>query len=109
MGGEGRRGVVMRLSDEDLAVIKTCFEEKGWRGAEICRQFRGKNCDAVKRKVYEGRRERFSNLDELKKRIQRVWKDACDVETLRKAIMQFRPRLKAVVTENGGPIKTHFG
>ena len=59
--------------------------------------------DAVKRKVYEGRRERFSSLDELKKRIQRVWKDACDVETLRKAIMQFRPRLKAVVKENCGP------
>ena len=65
--------------------------------------------DAVKRKVYEGRRERFSSLDELKKQIRRVWKDACDVETLRKAIMQFRPRLKAVVKENGGPIKTHFG
>ena len=33
----------MVFSNEDLAVIKTCFEEKGWRGAEICRQFRNKN------------------------------------------------------------------
>ena len=41
--------------------------------------------------------------------IRKVWKNACDVPTLRKAIMQFRPRLEAVVKENGGPIKIHFG
>ena len=65
--------------------------------------------DAVKRKVYEGRRERFTSLAELKKRIRKVWNDAFDIATLRKAILEFRPRLQAVVTENGGPIKVHFG
>ena len=64
--------------------------------------------DAVKRKVYEGRRERFTSLAELKKRIRKVWNDAFDIATLRKAILEFRPRLQAVVTENGGPIKVHL-
>ena len=31
-----------RFTTEDLAVIKTCFTEKGWRGARICREFPGK-------------------------------------------------------------------
>ena len=63
----------------------------------------------VKQKVYEGRRERFQNIDELKKRIRQVWKQSYDLGTLRKAIQQFWPRLKAVVKENGSPIKSHFG
>ena len=65
--------------------------------------------DAVKNKVYEGQSERSKSIKELKKQIRKVWKNACDVPTLRKAIMQFRPRLEAVVKENGGPIKIHFG
>ena len=65
--------------------------------------------DAVKLKVYEGPREPFQTLDELKKRIRKVWKDSYDLHTLRKAIQQFRPRLKTVVSEDGGPIKSHFG
>ena len=32
-----------QLSKEDLNVIQTCFVEKNWRRAEICRQFRGKS------------------------------------------------------------------
>ena len=31
----------MLLTDEDVAVIKACCEEKHWRGAEICWQFKG--------------------------------------------------------------------
>ena len=65
--------------------------------------------DAIKRKVCEGRREPFHDLDVLKKRIRKVWKKAFTVKELRKAILQFRPRLKAVVSENGGPIKSFFG
>ena len=65
--------------------------------------------DAVKRKVYEGRQERFTSLAELKKRIRKVWNDAFDIATLRKAILEFRPRLQAVVTEHVGPTKVHFG
>ena len=28
-----------RLSTEDLCVIKVCFEQKGWRGAQMVREF----------------------------------------------------------------------
>ena len=45
--------------------------------------------DAVKREVYEGRQERFQGIDELKKRIRRVWKKSYDIDTLRKVILQF--------------------
>ena len=47
--------------------------------------------DAVKKKVYGGRRESFSSLGELKKRIRKVWDDSYDIATLRKAILEFRP------------------
>ena len=53
--------------------------------------------DEVKRKVYLGRRERFQSLAERKKRIRQVWRQSYDFNILRKAIKQFRPRLKAVV------------
>ena len=59
--------------------------------------------------VYQSQQEPFQNLDELKKRIQKVWKDSYDLDTLHRAIRQFRPRLLAVVKEDGGPIKSHFG
>ena len=49
------------------------------------------------------------NLVELKKRIRKVLKKAFAVEELRKVILQFRLRFKAVVSENGGPIKSFFG
>ena len=59
--------------------------------------------------MYEGRREPFHDLVELKKRIRKVWKKVFTVEELRKVILQFRLRFKAVVSENGGPIKSFFG
>ena len=95
----------MILSKEDLVVIKTCFLEKNWWD---CDPLDYHFWDTIKRKVYEGQREPFSNLDELKNRIRKVWKRAYTVDGLRKAILQFRPRLKAVLLENGRPIKKHF-
>ena len=66
--------------------------------------------DAIKSKVYEGRRDPFQKIDELKKRIRKLWKKAFTVAELRKAILQFRPHLKAVVNKNNcGPIKSYFG
>ena len=65
--------------------------------------------DAVKLKVYEGRITPFSNIKELKDRIRRVWKRACNIDVLRKSILQFRPRLNAVAKEKGRPIKSDFG
>ena len=58
--------------------------------------------------VYENQRTPFENIEEMKKRIKKVWKDAYTVDQLRKAILQFCPRLKVVVGENGGPIKSYF-
>ena len=65
--------------------------------------------DAVKLKVYEGRITSFSNIKELKDRIRRVWKRACNIDVLRKSILQFRSQLNAVVKEKGRPIKSDFG
>ena len=64
--------------------------------------------DVVKGKV-QGETVRFENINQLKRKIRKVWKDSFDLPTLRKAIMQFRPRLQTVVEEDGGPIKVHFG
>ena len=50
--------------------------------------------DAMTRKVYENQRTPFVNIEELNKRIKKVWKDAY-IE-------------KAVVSENEGPIKSYF-
>lgn len=38
-----------RLDSESLSVIKVCFQEKGWRGSQIVREFpnRGWNCRCV--------------------------------------------------------------
>ena len=61
-------------------------------------------------KVYEGRNGKpFDNEEQLKKRIRQVWNDAVDIEAIRKAIKQFRCRLRAVVFTNGNPIKQYFG
>ena len=68
----------MPLTDEDLAVIKTCYEEKNWHGAEICRQFIGKgwsprtvndaiirlqNTGSIYRKKGSGRPDTATNLN----------------------------------------------
>ena len=65
--------------------------------------------NAIQNLVYEGRREPFQNLDQLKRRIRTVWKRAINMNHLRKAVMQFRPRLKAVVQAGGGAIEDKFG
>ena len=65
----------------------------------------------VKEKVYSGHHAKpFESEKELQDTICSVW-DQCteNVELLRKAIKQFLPRLKAVVTKEGRSIKTVFG
>ena len=61
--------------------------------------------DAVQVKVYEGRREPFTSVEELQARIEDVWVTAVDGDALRRAILQFRHRLHAIVKNAGGPIK----
>ena len=67
--------------------------------------------DFVKTKVYAGRAgQPFRNEEELQKRIRFVWKDcAKEIKTIRKAICQFVPRLKAVQQKEGHSIKMLFG
>ena len=59
--------------------------------------------------MYEDVTGPFENIDTLKRKIRKVWKHSFDIGSLRKAILQFRPRLQAVVDKDGGPIKTRFG
>ena len=67
--------------------------------------------DAVKSKVYEGRRGvPFQDEDELKRKIRAVWSEcATNTSVIRKAIKQFIPRLRCVEEKQGFSIKTHFG
>ena len=61
-------------------------------------------------KVYENQREPSETLDDLKKKIKDVWKDVAGrTVVIRKAIDQFRPRLRAVVANEGKSIKNPFG
>tara|TARA_B000000460_G_C21326784_1_gene310994 strand:- start:25 stop:393 length:369 start_codon:yes stop_codon:yes gene_type:complete len=63
----------------------------------------------VHTKVYEGRREPFQTLDQLKRRIKRIWNNVASLDEIRRAITQFRSRVRSVVTNNAGPIKAYFG
>ena len=36
-----------QLSADDRAIIKTCFQEKGWQGTRICKEFRDKKWNVV--------------------------------------------------------------
>lgn len=67
--------------------------------------------DSVKTKVYADRKGKpFTNEQELQVKIRSVWNEcATDVQTIRKAIKQFVPRLKAVEQKQGYSIKTLFG
>lgn len=63
----------------------------------------------VKETVYEGRRTPFENVEQLKRRIKRVWWKAVDMEEVRRAISRFRPRIRCVIKNNAGPIKPYHG
>ena len=60
-------------------------------------------------KVYEGRRLPLKDVNQLKRRIKRVWESAVNITSLRKAIKEFRPRLQCVIDNNGGPITMKYG
>ena len=52
--------------------------------------------NAVKEKVYEGHREPFTSLAQLKRCIKHVWESAIDEEATHKAILQFWKGLRAL-------------
>ena len=60
-------------------------------------------------KVYEGRSESFQILDQLKRKIRRVWNDVASFGEILRAITQFRPRVRSFVANNAEPIKAYFG
>ena len=62
----------------------------------------------VKQKVYGGRRLPFKDLKELKLKIKQVWRECCDIDVLRMALLQFRPGLKKVVRQERGTIKQNY-
>ena len=63
--------------------------------------------NAVKESVYEGRREPFKDIKQLQERVKRVWSRSINMESVRKSIERFRPRLQCVVDNEGGPIKQY--
>ena len=65
--------------------------------------------NAVKEKMYEGRRQPFATLHELQERIVVAWNAAVrDGSLILKAVTQFRPRLQAIVIRHGHSIKADF-
>ena len=70
-----------RLTDEQIAVVKNDFEEKGWTAYRIWQEH-----------------PRFG------------WPECTrNLEPIRKAIKQFLLRLREVENKDGGSIKTVFG
>ena len=59
-------------------------------------------------KVYSGRREPFTDVEELKHAIKVAWREVQNINEIRAAIMQFLPRLRQVVKKNGGAIQHLF-
>ena len=64
--------------------------------------------EVIKTEVYKNRSEPFQNLAQLSRRIRIVWQRAINMEHVRKAIDQFRPRCQKVVECRGYPIKQYF-
>ena len=91
----------MVCTKDDLAVMVTCFTEKG-----TLNQLDYSTWDISQELVYEGRREAFANLIDLQNVIRNKWHD--DDQTMRKAILQWKRCLAAVAKQNGGPIQHIF-
>ena len=59
--------------------------------------------------VYQGRREPFEDVNELKATINAAWTALQDIDGIHAAIMQFLPRLREVVKHDGGATQHIFG
>jgi len=60
--------------------------------------------DILQERVFEGRREPFTNFKDLQNVIRNKWRDVDD-QTVRKAILQWKKHLASVGKQNGGPIQ----
>ena len=63
--------------------------------------------NALKVEIYSGRTTPFKNIDELKTIAQQAWKKLPQ-DGIRKAVLQWRSRVKQVVKNNGGYIRNSF-
>ena len=53
--------------------------------------------NALKVKVYEGLRKVFASIEQLKRRVKRVWDSAINEESVQKSVVKFKKRLGAVM------------
>ena len=95
----------MVFTKDNLAVMVTCFTEKGWAGTLNLLDY--SIWDTLQEPVYEGRREPFANLKDLQNVIRGKWHDVDD-QTMRKVSLQWKRHLAAVTKQNGGPIQHIF-
>ena len=72
----------MVFTKDDLAVIVTCFTEKGWTGTLNPLDYSIR--DILQELVYEGRREPFANLKDQQNVIRDKWHNVDD-QTMRTA------------------------
>ena len=63
--------------------------------------------DALSEAVYRERREKFATIAELKAAIAAAWEEV-SLSTIKRSIDQWKPRLRAVVQADGGPIAHVF-
>ena len=63
----------------------------------------------VEEYVYRGRSDPFPNVEELKSAITLACRDVQDLHEIPAAILQFLPRVREVVKQNGGPMQHIFG
>ena len=66
----------MVFRKDHLAVMVTCFTEKGWAGTLNPLDY--STWDILQEFVYEGRRELFANLKDLQNVIRGKWHDVDD-------------------------------
>ena len=86
----------MVFSEEDKAIIKHYYKDKGWTPYSIWKNSRDNRP--------------FANENEMITRIKSMWNEvARDTEEIQKAMKQFVPCLKAVEENRGYSIKTVFG
>ena len=63
--------------------------------------------NALSTRVYKGRTAKFQTMAALKQRILEAW-DEIPQDEIRRAVYQFRDRVKTVIREKGGGIKQFF-
>ena len=94
----------MVFTKDNLAVMVTCFTEKGCTGTLNPLDY--STC-ILQELVYEGRHEPFANLKDPQNVIRDKWHNVDD-QTMRKAILQWKRCLAAVAKQNKGLIQHIF-